>query len=225
MLCPEFEDRLNELLDLRQVPSVDADVAHHAAHCADCRRLLAGYEMVRDAAPQLVAPAAPANLAERVVRAHLAQRPPLAWRAAQIALAVAAVLLVALWLWRTSLEQGPRAGAPAAALPDDAAREMPRSQQPAHVPPPPDERAGPVAAPPALAAETQQTLADAWAFVPQLDAASADDSTFADAAWQPSAVGLNPVSESTTDAVAFLMDVLSVGTPPDSDGAATDEGT
>jgi hypothetical protein len=42
MRCPEFEDRMNDVLDQRALPESDALLRHHAAECAACRQLLDG---------------------------------------------------------------------------------------------------------------------------------------------------------------------------------------
>lgn len=48
MQCAEFEDRLNELLDEREQPSFDAELAAHAAACARCADSLAACQLLLD---------------------------------------------------------------------------------------------------------------------------------------------------------------------------------
>jgi hypothetical protein len=82
MQCQEFEDRLNLLLDERQRPQADPQLAAHAAQCERCCQLLAGqqallaglrqWKLNREASPR-----AAGHFAHRVV-AQMKAEPALA---------------------------------------------------------------------------------------------------------------------------------------------------
>src|SRR5436190_1832044 len=43
MRCSQLETRLNDLLDRREDPRLDAEMAAHTARCRRCRRVVAAY--------------------------------------------------------------------------------------------------------------------------------------------------------------------------------------
>jgi hypothetical protein len=73
MRCVEFETRLNELLDGRASPAVDAALSAHARRCPSCAEMLAGYEALLDGVaslpPVAMTAAASGALAPHVVAA------------------------------------------------------------------------------------------------------------------------------------------------------------
>lgn len=206
MRCAEFELRLNELLDERLAPGSDPALRAHAQQCGECRGLLAAMGAAVEGAEALAAPAAPGDLAARVVAAWsapepVAERPSAAWRAlawkACAAAALAASLVgIAVWLGRSAPEAVAPELPPLAAdtSVDALAREATASYQ-------------------ALADETRQSVSDALLLVPGLGPRTAAMESAAPPAagaswvegWQE---GLAPVSSSTRSAFGSLWELV-----------------
>jgi Putative zinc-finger len=75
MQCPEFEDRLQSLLDSRLAPEHDSQLRTHAATCESCERLLLAQQQLFGALRQSATPNSTANnLAANIVRQHTEQR-------------------------------------------------------------------------------------------------------------------------------------------------------
>jgi hypothetical protein len=108
MHCREFEERLNDLLDERERPADDRQLAAHAAQCGPCRQALAGHDALLSGLARAATPPLGRDFARRVIaatsagpapgRVHSAQR---GWLAIGAALASAAAMLIGLSLaWR-----------------------------------------------------------------------------------------------------------------------------
>jgi hypothetical protein len=67
MQCEEFEDRLNAILDERQRPEADVELALHCETCPECRQLASAYARLLDGFYALVTPAAPRDMSARVL--------------------------------------------------------------------------------------------------------------------------------------------------------------
>ncbi len=79
MKCPEFEDRLQNLLDQRLVPERDELLTAHAHSCVTCREVLRAQDALFDALPRLrVQPRAAweKSVADDVVAAMLSESQP-----------------------------------------------------------------------------------------------------------------------------------------------------
>jgi hypothetical protein len=117
MLCHEFEQRLNAVLDERREPACDGRLRDHAEQCDTCRELLAGQRWLLIGLRSCVTPRLADDFARRVV-AGAAHREPLAHSrsssrlllAGGVLLTSAAAALVAL-----SLAWYARGGGPALA--------------------------------------------------------------------------------------------------------------
>lgn len=99
MDCDQIERRLNRLLDNRQRLSTDPELTAHLRRCGACRRLASGYESLMLA--EAVAsdePRLSTDFASRVVSAvDRRSRHAEGGRMLHVALAVAAMLLLAVW--------------------------------------------------------------------------------------------------------------------------------
>ena len=106
MRCDEFERRLQQLLDAREIPSVASDVAHHAAECDSCRSLLSVETHVADLIDGAFLDPPSDGFADRVVASYQAEQRPsqtprrparsgrwLSW----VSVTAAATLGVGLW--------------------------------------------------------------------------------------------------------------------------------
>jgi hypothetical protein len=95
MQCEEFEDRLNEVLDERRRPELDAEISLHVETCPGCQRMAAAYRMLVDGFCALSARETPDDMSSRVL-AELNARPSPGRRAAVLAsaLAIAAGVLI-----------------------------------------------------------------------------------------------------------------------------------
>lgn len=108
MQCPEFENRLNAVLDERLRPETDPLLAAHATHCDDCRQLLSFQAALLDGLSRWNLPPLARDFAGRVVSAArrdapvfvARQRTGRAWLAIGAVLASAAVMLLAVSLVR-----------------------------------------------------------------------------------------------------------------------------
>lgn len=98
MRCEGFEQRLNGLLDERRSLDADSEMTAHLLDCADCRALLAGYELLLDAVDARPEIDPPPNMTERVT-AQLAAPPARPVARVATALVLAASLLVAVAAW------------------------------------------------------------------------------------------------------------------------------
>jgi hypothetical protein len=124
MLCEEFEDRLNAVLDERGRPECDAELRLHCELCPECRHVAAIYSALLDGFCALAAPAAPRDMAVRVL-AELPVRPSGARRVALVsaALATAAGLLIVLFpLLRVPAPENPQVASDVLPKPALAAR-------------------------------------------------------------------------------------------------------
>lgn len=147
MQCHEFETRMQSVLDARQAPQADAQLAGHAAECADCRHMLAAMLAVVEGAEMLPA-ACSSNMADRVLdemnrwragsigdrrKFALPRRvPSLRW-SLQLAAAAALVLALPLFSWltqsrTTSSQRLADAGSAHVADPAHVAQERPAPQ-------------------------------------------------------------------------------------------------
>lgn len=107
MRCEAFEDRLQQLLDERQLPEEDAALADHAAACPTCREVLDAQAGLFDTVRDWSVANLEVDLVDRVVvRAAAAARPkrrswwPASWRGGSgrwISVVAAAALIVVAW--------------------------------------------------------------------------------------------------------------------------------
>ena len=67
MRCDEFEIRLNELLDRRERPELDAPLCAHARECDACGETLFAHELLFEGLVGQSRPQPPADLSERVL--------------------------------------------------------------------------------------------------------------------------------------------------------------
>lgn len=100
MQCGEFEARWHELLDERRSPESDSEIEEHLRHCPACRQLAAAQEAVLAGLAQAASPAAPDDLAERVL-AELRRPVVLRFTARRrwLACAAAAVVVAVVVPW------------------------------------------------------------------------------------------------------------------------------
>lgn len=127
MRCEAFEDRLQQLLDERQLPEEDAVLADHAAACPTCREVLDAQAGLFDTVRDWSVANLEIDLVDRVVvRASGAAQPkrrswwPASWRggsARWISVVAAAALIVVAWKtyehYGTPLTQKPALEKPA----------------------------------------------------------------------------------------------------------------
>lgn len=73
MHCEKFEARLQDLLDRRECPQLDAQLVEHADACEPCRETLLVQEQLFAGLDLWEAPPAPEGFATRVVAQHLRQ--------------------------------------------------------------------------------------------------------------------------------------------------------
>ena len=147
MQCHEFETRMQSVLDARQAPQADAQLAGHAAECGDCRQLLAAMLAVVEGAELMPVRCSP-SITDRVLAEMTPRRagsvsarrkfvlprrvPSLRW-SLQLAAAAALVLALPLFSWlmqsRTASPQRlADAGSAHVADPADAAQQRPAPQ-------------------------------------------------------------------------------------------------
>lgn len=128
MHCRDFESRLNATLDERRSPSLDRELAQHAARCGACRERLAGWESLLDGYRQLESErrAAPAGgpsadlTAQVLAEVHAKGVSPRwsIWESVALIAASAAAVLLAVWGLRPNMAPhgGPQ-GSPVASAP------------------------------------------------------------------------------------------------------------
>lgn len=102
MQCRDFEQRLQASLDERRQPDWDIELRLHSQDCARCRDLAAAFGALMEGLHALPEPAAPSDLAARVV-AELNRQPVVLpagrvrrWASAAAAMATAATVLFAV---------------------------------------------------------------------------------------------------------------------------------
>jgi hypothetical protein len=101
MTCDEFEDRLNDLLDLRVQPQADPLLTAHAGDCDDCWSRLAGSRVLLRGLAKLSPPPLARDFSARVVAQVAepqmpAQSPARFWLACGVLLSSAAAALLAI---------------------------------------------------------------------------------------------------------------------------------
>lgn len=97
MRCDEFESRINQLLDERQVPHDEQDVADHAGTCEACAGVLTSYRQVLDVVQSTKSLEMDGDPAEAIVaQVQLAARRRRRFWSVLVPLTVAASLLIAL---------------------------------------------------------------------------------------------------------------------------------
>jgi hypothetical protein len=106
MNCSEFEIRLNDVLDQRELPQYDELLVGHAQTCRDCQQRLAAQEALFAGLELFDPPALSPRFAQRVlhdarapqiaVASHHAERSSWNWPAIATLLAWAAAVLLAL---------------------------------------------------------------------------------------------------------------------------------
>ena len=113
MRCPEFEQRLNAVLDDRRSPNADPRLAAHAAECPQCRQILDEHDALLSGISHLAAPTLRRDFARRTLAAarplspHVVSNPrsEKLWSAAAPLLAAAAAMLITVsvvWYARLS---------------------------------------------------------------------------------------------------------------------------
>jgi hypothetical protein len=102
MLCRQFEERLNALLDARELPVSDSLLSAHAASCAACRQLLAGQDALFATLAETVIAPPDEEFARRVVAQAAASDSQVVshrrWPVVVALVATAAALLVGISL-------------------------------------------------------------------------------------------------------------------------------
>jgi len=100
MKCEEFESRLQDLLDFRESPNLDDQLAAHAGDCANCRRVLSATNTIFDglALNDLHEPAASftEQIVAEVARNELRRLPRAVGAISMLAVVAATLLLAAL---------------------------------------------------------------------------------------------------------------------------------
>lgn len=120
MQCDEFDRRFNELLDLRQDPADDSQLAAHAGHCPQCEIALEDWLRIgRAFAPSGQAPSGQAPSGP-LARSPAGASERLHWSGAALAATLAASLLGGVWFAGRNVESKPpivaESAAPVAAL-------------------------------------------------------------------------------------------------------------
>jgi anti-sigma factor RsiW len=107
MNCTTFKNRLDAVLDQRQSPAFDLQLAAHARHCRPCAQWLATQTAVVDHIDSSLAAELNADFALRVVELAGAERHRKRRRRQQwiSVLAVAACLLLGFFSWQQSTRQ------------------------------------------------------------------------------------------------------------------------
>jgi hypothetical protein len=145
MKCDDFESRLNDVLDERRAPAVDALLAEHAGHCVPCRGLLRDYEALAEGAGSLSAPCLEDGFSHRAVAAALDQvqthspASPLQgnwWTLAGLAAVAAALLLAVVLSWPEPDDRGIAGPTPQPSAPGDdgGSPPVPDRKRPSHSP-------------------------------------------------------------------------------------------
>ncbi len=109
MRCAEFRVRLDGILDARCSPQRDPELRAHARHCPKCAEWLAGHDELLAAVPDLpmISPAPDFGLQVLQELAQVQRQSNHRKRLAQLTMALAAGLLIALASWRSlSVFQG-----------------------------------------------------------------------------------------------------------------------
>ena len=75
MRCPDFETRLNDVLDNRQPPEADRELLAHVTTCVHCSHMLQSYVSMLAGFQRLKTPAVSPHFATSVVQATLASGP------------------------------------------------------------------------------------------------------------------------------------------------------
>jgi hypothetical protein len=100
MQCPEFERRLNDVLDERERPEADPLLSAHAAQCERCAQTLAGQEKLLMGLSWIATPALGREFARRIVAEAVTKPSSMAshraWLSLAACLASAAVMLLAV---------------------------------------------------------------------------------------------------------------------------------
>jgi hypothetical protein len=217
MQCAEFEDRLNAVLDERRRPEWDDEVRLHVESCPDCRRIARSYDDMLDGFCALTAPAAPHDLAMRVLAQWEGPRPAARRaRGTLTALAVAAaVVVVVLPMVRVTpgnVARPPRPdGRPALAAVGHAWRSLSPTPSLLDVSAPDPVRYS------SLAKETGQSLASMMLYVPgvggSLGIIDGDEMTAGnESSWAGRmSDGLKPLTQSVTQTFGLLLGPWSPG--------------
>jgi hypothetical protein len=221
MQCGEFETRLNAVLDERRRPEWDAELHLHCETCSQCRQVALLYDRLLDGFYAMRTPAAPTDMALRVLSEMQPQPTPRRKIAVGAALlATAAMVLVAvLPLARDNARPGAGAGHPGRQVAKASHGHPNRAllQQIAPVPsilgisesPNEDPYAG-------LAKETGQGLAAVMLYVPGVGGGKGimdveASGNAAEPAWAVQmSEGLKPLTESVTETFDLLMESLPV---------------
>lgn len=135
MHCPEFEDRLNEVLDHRGDPAAEERLAAHAADCAACRTRLVGARVLLRGLSKLGVPPLPRGFAGRVV-AQVGERPATRrrgasrwWLAGGVLLTSAAAALLAVSLVWYARRSGDNVATRASDPPAEMRAALPRGKK------------------------------------------------------------------------------------------------
>ena len=107
MLCSEFEQRMQELLDARRRPECDVELADHASRCGACTAVLTAQERLLRGLRETAQPSPPGDLPERVVSIAVTRR---RMRAFAPILATAAVAASLLFILLPTIRPGQRTG-------------------------------------------------------------------------------------------------------------------
>ena len=107
MLCREFEQRMQELLDERKRPELDADLVDHAPACSSCSDMLLAQERLFQGLQHARRQGPPSGLAERVVSITVTRR---RMRTLGQVLTVAALAASLVFLLLPALRPGQRTG-------------------------------------------------------------------------------------------------------------------
>jgi hypothetical protein len=241
MRCAEFELRLNDVLDQRRWLDSDLALAEHARRCQPCASLAASYEAMIHGLEQAKIPEASCELSARVLAAlaptssnsdrpdvvrgsFAASQAPLQsagsivnlshWRLPLAGFALAASVMVAVAIWKSS------------ALPAPAVKLGPSSlaahghDSPVKSAAAPDPAASGEATMPdpyrELAEETTQSLVTAMKLFPRVRGAAEEPTS--DALADPASAwvhgvsdGLKPVTRTTAGAVNSFFELLAGG--------------
>ncbi len=145
MQCRDFEDRLNDLLDARQVPERDAILRRHAGECQTCRHFLDAQAALFTGMDLLETPPLPSHFAATVLKnsgslfSVSSHRPKSRWLAVAAGLSsLAAIVLVAVLIDMASQrpKENPAAVKPASPIATPSAIAVANDSDAKHLPTP-----------------------------------------------------------------------------------------